>query len=34
MCAYVGIRGEGEGEEERVVQCNTLHTIDKKAVQK
>ena len=33
-----GERGERErrrgGEEESVVQCNTLHTIDKNAVQK
>ena len=34
LCAYVGIRGEGEGDEESVVQCNTLHIIDKNAVQK
>ena len=38
VCTGGGIRGRGERErgreEERVVQCNTLHTIDKNAVQK
>ena len=35
VCTGGGLGGERERgrEEERVVQCNTLHTIDKNAVQ-